>query len=143
MDVESLKAEAEDGSIVSQTILGICLLHGIKMDKDHVEAYRWLGIAAERGAPRAILNLGLMVENGWACKQDLARARTLYEEAAACNEWMAYVYLARLFATGRLGKTDEERAFECYSRALLGAEGVESFPELIEAQEYVRQRSGQ
>ena len=40
MDFKEMRRKAEEGSCVSQGVLGICLLYGIEIDVDYAEAYR-------------------------------------------------------------------------------------------------------
>jgi len=60
MNISELRKEAESGSVVAQSVLGICYLHGTEVQVDYQEAFRLLGSAAERGAPRAVASLARM-----------------------------------------------------------------------------------
>ena len=60
MDIEEKRRKAEAGSCVAQTTLGISYLYGYDVDVNYVEAFRLLSAAANQGASRAVLHLGIM-----------------------------------------------------------------------------------
>jgi TPR repeat protein len=64
MNLTDIRGKAESGSTPAQTVLGICLLEGIDCAADHPEAFRWLSVASEAGASRAMAYLGTMYERG-------------------------------------------------------------------------------
>jgi uncharacterized protein len=138
MDLTELRAEAESGSVPAQTVLGIRLLEGIECAADHAEAFRWLSVAAERRAPRAMAHLGTMYERGLAVPVDGRRARELYEAAALRGEFLACVWLARLLDGG--DPPDSDGALRWYRSALSQAAAVQDCAELGEARAYVAAR---
>ncbi len=73
MNISELRKEAESGSVVAQSVLGICYLHGTEVQVDYQEAFRLLSAAAERGAPRAVANLARMYALGWGFPRTLSR----------------------------------------------------------------------
>ena len=50
--------------------------------QDYQQAAYWFDLAAKQGEGFALLNLGVMYENGWAVPLDLERAKQLYAQAA-------------------------------------------------------------
>jgi localization factor PodJL len=136
-DIERVRAKAEAGSKVSQVILGIALLHGYGCSPDYAGALRWLSPAVERGVPRARVNLGVMYESGLGVPVDIKRARELYEAGARSGEFFGCIYLARLLASGRCGRTAKRAAVRWYREALSFGGGIESCPELDEAVTYL------
>jgi TPR repeat protein len=132
-------SEAEAGSFVSQSILGISYLYGLDdVPKDYAAALRWLTPPAERGASRPAFHIGRMHEEGWGVPVDYKRAGHFYQRAADRGEWFAYVYLARLYRYGRGTDVDLQAALEWYEFAVLESETMAPCPELDEAIEYVR-----
>ncbi|HEU5126116.1 MAG TPA: tetratricopeptide repeat protein [Verrucomicrobiae bacterium] len=138
MEFERLKTEAEAGSFVSKSILGICHLYGQgDVPKDYAAARFWLSQAAERGASRPIFHLGRMHEEGWGVPVDYKKAGGFYQRAADRGEWMAYVYLARLYRHGRGTPVNLEAALEWYDAAVSESETIVPCDELEEALEFV------
>jgi TPR repeat protein len=122
MDLDELRTGAERGSVVSQSILGICLLlRDDGVTPDHQEAFQWLSIAAGRGAARPSVWLGRMYEDGLATEKDLERARELYRFGAERGEFFGCVFLARSYA--HANPENEPEARRWYAAAL------EIFPE--------------
>ncbi len=64
MNIQDLRRKAESGSVVAQSILGVCYLDGIDTKVDYTEALRFLSAAAEKGAPRALAGLARMYATG-------------------------------------------------------------------------------
>lgn len=129
MKIEDLKKNAEDGSIVDQTILGICYLEGLGTAQNYTQAFRWLSLAAERGAPRAEANLGLMYRDGLGTDPNIHSAIALFERAADAGEFLPHIWLARIFnADG-----NNDKAKHWYVRALTFEDKVDADEEIAEA----------
>jgi len=87
---------ASAGLPTAQYDLAEMLLAGEAGDPDPRGALRWLLLAAKAQHPLAEYELGKMYEAGTVVPQDLAKAQTLYEAAAARGVWDATVRLAAL-----------------------------------------------
>ena len=138
MDYRTLIADAEAGSVVAQSVLGISYLSGGDgLPQDHAEAFRWLTAAAIRGASRPSVWLGTMYEQGLTVAPDVEKARALYRFGAERGEFHGRIFLARLLLSGRTGSVDEAGALYWYGEA---AEmlGIEECDEREEARTYVR-----
>jgi len=135
MKIDELRAKAEAGSVVAQSILGISYLHGYEVEQNHQEALRWLTAAATRGASRPSAWLGTMYEFGIAVPVDLGRARQLYEYAAGRGEYFGHLHLARFLASGKDGTVDEPGASREYRSVLQGATGED--PDRDEAEAWL------
>jgi TPR repeat protein len=142
LDLADLRARAEGGSIVAQTVLGIALLQGLDVQPDHAEAFRWLSAASSRGAARAITQLGVMYELGLSVPPDPVEARRLYERAAEHGEFLAAIYLARLLASGKCSDVERSDTVRWYRQALSQAADVADCPELEEARAYIASHRG-
>lgn len=118
LDIGELRSNALAGSVVDQAVLGIALLEGITCRQDYAEAFHWLSRASTAGAPRAMVNLGVMYEHGLGVSSDPARARQLYQEGADRGEFFGCIYSARLLASGVGGPTDAPAAVRRYREAL-------------------------
>jgi uncharacterized protein len=134
MNADTLRQRAATGSVPAQAVLGIALLLGEGVPQDYAEAYRWLSAAAEHGAPRAVLYLGLMYERGNHVPASTSLARALYEQAARGGEFLACVFLGRLLAAEGNSATE---ALRWYKAAVAQAGSVSDCPELAEARAYV------
>lgn len=141
MDITELTRSAEAGRCAAQTTLGLYYLHGYEaLEVNYKEAFRWLSIAAERGASRAIANLGDMYAQGLGTDRDISKANQLYEQVGKV-EFFAALELGRNYSRGTSVPANRDKALEWYSVAA-GFETV-SFDyeslreELREAKEYV------
>ena len=141
LDIDDLRRHAANGSVVAQSVLGIACLEGIGCAPDYSEAFVWLSAAAEKRAPRAMVNLGRMYEHGQGVPPDPGRALELYRGGALGGEFFGCIYLARLLASGKLGSVDEHAAVHWYGEALAQAL-VNDSPEHHEAQAYVAAHGG-
>jgi hypothetical protein len=133
MNIERLEHEADRGSVVAQTVLGVCYLDAVGVAADYTRAFSLLTAAATRGAARAMVNLGRMYQAGLATPRDAQQAATWYRRAAERGEFLGWVCLARLQHAGG----EQEEALGSYRHALEGAHGVADCPELTEAREFV------
>ncbi len=66
----------------------------------------------------AMLNLGVLYENGHGVAQDYAKAREWYEKAAANGESMAMLNLGVLYENGHGVAQDYAKAREWYQKAV-------------------------
>jgi TPR repeat protein len=111
----------------------VLLLEGREVPQDCAEAFRWLSMAAERGAPRAKYHLGVMYATGTAVERDVQRARTFLEEASDRGEVLACIELARLEIS--LGQI--ENALKWYVVALDQESRVHLPEQMEEARRFV------
>jgi TPR repeat protein len=132
MNVDDLERQAADGSIVAKTVLGICYLDGIGTSADYSRAFALLTQAASRGAPRAMVALGRMLEAGLATRCDLESAAAWYRRAGESGEFLGYILLARY----QRAHGDAGQAALSYRSALELADGVEECDELGEARAF-------
>ena len=147
MNIADLTRRAESGSCVAQTTLGLVYLYGdAPVDIDYGKALRFLSMAAEQGASRAIANLGDMYLNGLGTARNVSKAIQLYEQVGKL-EFFAALELGRIYASGMGVPVDARKALEWYSVALSFAK--EDFDcdalaeELSEAKDYVERRIGE
>ena len=141
MDVVELTRRAEAGSCAAQTALGLYYLFGYgPIEVDHGKAFRFLSLAAEKGASRAIANLGDMYARGLGIPQDVPKAIELYERVGRV-EFFAALELGRIYSQGRGVAADQKKAVEWYftvirfERPEFNYEALSE--ELNEAKEYV------
>ncbi|WP_265570899.1 SPOR domain-containing protein [Sphingomicrobium nitratireducens] len=73
------EAAARDGHLDAQAVLGLMLFN----NGDRQAALRWLGRAARRGEPRALLVYGTALYNGEDVPRDVVRAYAYVSRAAA------------------------------------------------------------
>lgn len=115
MDIAELTRKAESGRCVAQATLGMhYLFGGDSVPVDYEKAFRYLSMAAEQGASRAIANLGYIYLNGLGAPKDIKRAIQLLEDVGKV-EFHAALDLARIYAQGIDVSTDRAKAFEWYS----------------------------
>ena len=132
IDIEKLKKEAELGSTVAQTVAGSYLLEGDKVPADHAKAFEFLSQAAEAGAPRAMFHLARMYADGLAVGTNPAKAQALFEAASDKGEFLAHIYLARIFLL-----TDQAKTAFYYQRAADLQDVLMDSEEMQEALEFL------
>src|SRR3954463_15436838 len=141
MNIPEMRQKAEGGSCVHQSILGICYLDGIDVERDYDEAFRWLSAAAAQGASRAVLNLGHMYSQGLGMAQNMAEAVSLFTAVAkpsdSSDAFAARIELGRIFSKGIGIPADADEALKWYSGAIALATKDEDSEELREARAYV------
>lgn len=147
MNIPELQQKAESGSVVAQSMLGLCYLYGRDVEVDYKEALRLLSIAKDKGASRAIVNLAHMYAEGLGVPRDLPKAIRFYE-AVAKAEVRAQLELGRIYSRGVDVSADPEAALRWYSAAATREDGVDdsttaafvgalTFDEIKEAKVYV------
>ncbi len=147
MDIQEVRRKAEAGSCVNQCVLGLCYLHGINVDVDYKEAFRFLSAAADQGASRADLNLGYMHAKGLGIAKNVPEAIRLFEAVGrpedSSDAFLARIELGRIYSRGIGVPIDADAALQWYSAAIASApENVDS-DELPEARAYLaRSNSG-
>ena len=133
MDIDKLQSEAENGSVVSQTILGILYLEGDGVTKNYAKAKLLLESASEKGVPRAMSTLGRIYELGLGVEKNLNEASSLYQASAETGEFLPHIWLARMLNVAGY----EEDALYHYEQAA-SMSGIADCAELEEAKEHVR-----
>lgn len=132
-----LRTQAERGLTPAMAVLGISLLEGYAgFEVDHAEAFRWLSLAAAKGASRARYHLGRMYVLGLGTDKDGDRAHELFTAAAQRGEFLACIELARLESS----RQRQDEAFQWYQRAAEQAAQVDPCAELEEALAFVKSR---
>lgn len=94
--LEEIKAKAERGDAESECVVGQCYYQGKGVEKDAVEAVRWLRMAADQNYATAQFNLGVCYEYGTGVEKDDAEASKLYSLAAAQGDQSAKAKLIHL-----------------------------------------------
>jgi hypothetical protein len=87
-------------------------IEGVGVRPDPFEGARWLQRAAERGAPGAMFNVGVMYERGMVLEKDPAKALDWYHRASAAGVPMATHNLALMYREGVGVAPDHQRAHE-------------------------------
>ena len=100
VNIPELEQEAESGSVVAQSILGICYLEGYDVEVNFDKAFRLLSAASNRGARRARFFLARMYTEGLSIEKNPNEALPLYEAAANAGEFLAQVEMGRIFSRG-------------------------------------------
>ena len=140
MNVSDLRKKAEAGGLAAQGILGVCYLEGIDVDVDYKEAYRFLSLAAERGAPRPQFFLARMFAEGLGIAKDFAQALRLFESAANKGEFQAQIQLGRIYSRGIGVRADPQTASRWYAEAVAQEDKIADCEELTEAKAYLSAR---
>lgn len=106
---------AELGHISAQNNLGTMYEsgEGVKEFKIDLEkAAYWYGRSADQGNPSAMVNLGALYFNGKGVPVDYARARELFETAAALGSETAYKYLCKMYLYGLGVQKNRQKALD-------------------------------
>ena len=143
LDIADLRRKAEAGSCVSQSVLGCCYLHGVDVQVDYGEAFRFLSAAANQGASRAVLNLGTMYAKGLGVSQDVGEAIRLLEAVAkpdnSSDAFLARIELGRIYSH-LASPANPAAALKWYSAAVALAAPEDDSAELREAKDYISER---
>jgi TPR repeat protein len=83
------RAEAEQGDVSAQLMLGIMYDEGRHVPQDYAEAVKWFRKAADQGDKGAQSLLGAMYELGHGVQQDYVHAHMWYNLAAAQGSALA------------------------------------------------------
>jgi TPR repeat protein len=141
--LEVFQRGAEHGHAPSMGNLGIAYYHGYGVEQDYAKAREWFEKAADKGDYSAMLNLGVLYEEG----QDYAKAREWYEKAADKGDYGAMWSLGQLYEDGRGVAQDYAKAREWYEKAADkgGSDGMWGLGRLYEnghgvAQDYAKAR---
>lgn len=137
MNILDLRQKAESGSVVAQSILGICYSDGIDTQVDYAEALRFLSAAAAKGASRAMASLARMHAGGLGVPKDLARGVAALPGIGRAGEFLAQIELGRIFSRGRGVAIDPDAALRWYSAAAAQESCVEDGEDIEEAKAYV------
>ena len=102
--------------------LGFLKDSGLGMAVDKTEAAKWYRLAAERGDALGQNNLADLYLRGEGLAQSDASAKEWFEKAADQGNTGARIKLGYLYASGRLGYTDAEKAYELILSAELAGD---------------------
>lgn len=94
---------ADAGYAVAQNEVAARYRDGRGTGRDVAEAVRWFNTAAAQGLPAAMVNLGVLHENGadGIVEKDEAKAAALYVEAAKRHDPVGQFLLSRLYESGK------------------------------------------
>jgi TPR repeat protein len=108
---------AEMGLPAAQFYLGIRLVEGKWIAKNHERAVYWFSQAATAGLPAAQNNLGVMYSQGLGVAQSDSEAVKWYQKAAEQGYASAYLNLAKKIMNGKGTPIDFVKAYYWLSRA--------------------------
>ncbi len=118
--LERYLAEAKEGDIFSQYVLGHMYSTGKAVDQDYEKGLRWYRAAAEAGYAPSQLALGSMYYAGQGVEADAAEAARWFEKAAKNGYVRAQANLAAVYLSGEGVSTDHDKALHWYRQAVLG-----------------------
>jgi TPR repeat protein len=137
MNIPKLQEEAATGSVVAQGVLGLCYLLGDEVAVDYEQAFKWLSMAAKRGASRSQWGLAHMLAEGLGVEKNMAEAIPLFKSAARTGEFSAQIELGRIYSRGTDVPVDHAAAFNWYSAALAQSDSIDDCEEMEEARKYI------
>jgi TPR repeat protein len=116
IDIQKLHEGTASGDGIAQAILGICYLHGFKVEVNYEEAFRLLSPLSQRS--RAVTNLARMYAEGLGIPKDVNEAIRLYKNSAK-SEFRAQLELGRIYSRGIGVPIDHKEALQWYSAAAM------------------------
>lgn len=119
-ELQTLRAEAEQGNAKAQTKLGSLYHFGQGVPQDYEKARQWFEKAAVQGDAMAKNWLGGYYESGLGVHQDYAKAYEWYEQAAIQGNPFAQYNLGVLYGKGLGVQPDFQRAFMWFDLAAAG-----------------------
>jgi TPR repeat protein len=128
LDICKLRQAARAGQREAQLLLAQAAMEGRGMTADPAEAFHWYSLAANRGEPMAMNQLGRCHELGQGTGVDTALAAVWYRKAAEAGlDWGMY-NLAHLLASGNGIARNRAAAYRWYLQAAhLGHAGAMNF----------------
>ena len=107
-------ADANSGDVDAMFEVGSIAL----LEHDYPKAFKWLSKGAEAKHAPSEAGLGFLYFNGFACDEDVTKARKLYELSAAGGAHQGYNNLAHLYRYGLAGlEKDVPKAVELLEKA--------------------------
>ena len=94
---------ANKGNVKAQYKVGVFYWFGKGRKRNFKEVVKWYSLAAKKGYPAAVNNLGVACEHGFGTQKDLDRALACYRRAAEHGSAKGYENLVRL--SKKTGKT--------------------------------------
>jgi TPR repeat protein len=121
-DFIGLKSKAEKGDGQAQFTLGLSFFHGRGVEKDEVEAAKWLRKAAEQGHTEAQYTMGIWLRNGTGVAKDELESFKWYRRAADKGYPLALNALGGCYERGEGVVKDEVAAYAYYNLAAVSME---------------------
>jgi uncharacterized protein len=119
--IRKLRSLGDQGDVGAQMRLGMIygegLYEGQSVEKDQVEAAKWIRKAADQGHKGAQLNLGNRYSEGRGVPQDFAQAASWFKRSAESGHPYALIKLALMYDEGKGLKQDCEKAISFYEKA--------------------------
>jgi len=116
----AVKARAETGDANAEAKLGWMYSEGQGVEKDCLEAAKWLRKAADRGDASAQYNLGCMYDDGHSLEKDPAEAMKWLRKAADQGDDMAQDRLGWMYCIGEGVEEDYVEAYAWWNIAATG-----------------------
>ena len=116
--MKELQKDANNGSALSQKLLGDCYLDGYGVLRDSREAVKWYRISAEQGFARAQNSLGTLYQTGDGVKESMKEAMRWYTKAAEQGCVFAYMNLGERYWRGGGVSKDLEEAAKWFGKAI-------------------------
>lgn len=114
---EEVKASAEDGYALAQTILGNRYANGEDVRQDYSKAFYWYEKSANQGDSYGQVGLGNAYLNGRGVRQDHKKALYWYEKSAKQNNVFAQSYVALMYEYGDGVSQNKTTAKEWHGKA--------------------------
>ncbi len=108
---------AEQGDAMAQLSLGVMFNEGIGVERDNVQAVKWLRKAADQGNMEAQFSLGLNYEFGLGVQQDYAEASKWFEMAAVQGHQESQLNLGIAYRSGKGATKDPIEAVKWIRKA--------------------------
>lgn len=115
-DIERWKTKAKDGDADMMVNLGSAYYHGLGVDVDKTQAFKWFLMAADKEDTAAMRNVGMMLFKGEGTAKDHLRAEQWLRKAADRKDRQALFILAGLYDE-RGTEVEREKAFTLYLQA--------------------------
>jgi TPR repeat protein len=115
--VSIYRSLAAKGDPKAQNSLGTMYYRGVGVEKNVLEAIRWLSAAAKGGDIHAETTLGAIYYSGDGVPADFRQAYQFASTAAAANDPGGQYLLGLMYATGKGTATDYKRAYVWFSIA--------------------------
>ena len=81
VDINELIELSKQGNAKAQYFLGVCYIHGVKVERNEKKAFDWFHKSAEQNEPLALLFYGRCLANGIGFEKNLLQAEYIFKKA--------------------------------------------------------------
>jgi len=127
-DLSDIRAKAEAGNAMQQSLLGVMYYVGQGVERDHEKARHWFTKSAEQGYSDAQFNLGVMYGDSVdATEEDMKMAAHWFSKSAEQGDPNAQCRLGLMYDSGEGVPEDDEKAVYWFTKSAEQGDSIAQF----------------